>query len=314
EADAVVIATGARPRRVAAEHSMALRTVEDALALRARLVPGARVVVVGAGWIGAEVATAAAAAGASVDVVEAGPTPLAGAMPAEIGRLTLPWYDAAGVHVHLGARVERVERQGAELTVALADARVLRADLVVEGVGVRPATDWLADSGIALDAHGAVVTDSRLRASRPGVWAVGDVASWWSPRFARTMRVEHWDEALHAPEVVAASIIAGGSDAGPEHDPVPYFWSEQLGHYVQYAGHHPAGTRLVHRGDPADPGGWTACWLAPGGDGERLVAVLAVDRPRDLMQGRKLIAAGAAVDVARLADPSIALREAAQPA
>jgi 3-phenylpropionate/trans-cinnamate dioxygenase ferredoxin reductase subunit len=112
--------------------------------------------------------------------------------------------------------------------------------------------------------------------------------------------VEHWDTALNAPEVAAATLL--GEEA--VYDPVPYFWSEQFGHMLQYAGHHPAGDRLVYRGEPE--GKWSAVWLA--GDGT-LAAVLAVDRPRDLVQGRRLIDAGARLDAERLVDPQVPLRD-----
>jgi NADPH-dependent 2,4-dienoyl-CoA reductase/sulfur reductase-like enzyme len=151
--------------------------------------------------------------------------------------------------------------------------------------------------------------DEALRASVPGVFAAGDCAAFWSRRFSGRIRVEHWDTAIHAPEVVAANVL-GGSD---RYDPVPYFWSEQFGRMVQYCGHHTGADRLVWRGD-TEGRDWTACWLAggsPGGTGERLAAVLAVARPRDLLQGRRLIASGTPVDLARLADPAVPLRDAA---
>ena len=118
-----------------------------------------------------------------------------------------------------------------------------------------------------------VAVDERLRASVPGVYAAGDCAAFVSRRYGRRLRFEHWDVALHAPEVVAANLL-GGDEA---YDPVPYFWSEQFGRMVQYVGYHGGADRLVWRGDPA-PDQWAACWLA----GARLVALLTVDRPRDL--------------------------------
>jgi NADPH-dependent 2,4-dienoyl-CoA reductase/sulfur reductase-like enzyme len=131
------------------------------------------------------------------------------------------------------------------------------------------------------------------------VYAVGDCAAWWSPRFGRRLRVEHWDTALNAPDVVAANLLGGERT----YDAVPYFWSEQFGRMVQYAGHHPVADAMVWRGDPTAPR-WALCWLA----GDRLVAILTVDRPRDLLQGRRLIAAGAEVDAALLADPEVTVK------
>jgi 3-phenylpropionate/trans-cinnamate dioxygenase ferredoxin reductase component len=295
--DHLVLATGSVPVTLPGPGPQrVLRTYDDALALRALLRPGLRLAIVGAGWIGAELATAAAAAGCQVTVVEAGPAPLAGALGSAAGARTAPWYEQAGVELRTGTAVESVERGG----LALAGGW-LAADEIVTAVGVRPAVGWLAGSGLLLD--NGVAVDPGLRASLPGVYAAGDCAAFASLRFGVRLRVEHWETALHAPEVVAANI-AGGAEV---YDPVPYFWSEQFGRMVQYAGHHAAADRLLWRGDP-DAATWSACWLS--GDTPRLTAVLAVNRPRDLLQGRRLIAAGATVDAARLADPAVAVKDA----
>src|SRR5262252_3603238 len=302
--DHLVVATGAVPVALPGPgRQRFLRTYDDALALRALLRPGLRLAIVGAGWIGAELATAAAAAGCRVTVVEAGPAPLATALGPEAGSRTAPWYDRAGVELRTGAAVESVAGGG----LALAGGGWLPADEVVTAVGVRPAVGWLAGSGVTLD--NGVAVDEGLRASVPGVFAAGDCAAFWSRRFGSRIRVEHWDSAIHAPEVVAANILGGAE----RYDPVPYFWSEQFDRMVQYSGHHTGADRLVWRGDTAGRD-WTACWLAggdPGGTGERLTAVLAVARPRDLLQGRRLIASGTPVNLARLTDPAVPLREAA---
>jgi 3-phenylpropionate/trans-cinnamate dioxygenase ferredoxin reductase component len=296
--DGLVLATGARPRTlpgVDAEHVHLLRSVDHAHRLRAELRAGARVVVVGAGWIGAEVATAAAAAGCATTVLEAAAAPLSGALGADVGALTAPWYAAAGIDLRLSTGVEAVE-PGA---VVLAGGERLPADAVVVGIGAVPDTDWLAGSGLELDA--GVVVDAHLAASWPAVVAAGDCAAWESRRFGRRMRVEHWDDALHAPTTAVATLL--GREA--VHDPVPTFWSDQLGHTLQHAGVVDGADSVVHRGAPGDPAGWTTCWLA----GARLVAVLAVDRPRDLLQGRRRIAAGGEVDRDRLVDPAVPLKQ-----
>ena len=291
--DGLVLACGARPVLPSGwEGACVLRTLDDALALRARLVPGARVVVVGAGWIGAEVATAAAAAGCACMVVEAAAAPLSGAL-GEVGALTVPWYAAAGVELRLGARVAAVEPEA----VVLAGGERLPADLVVVGVGATPDTAWLQG---AVELDRGVVVDEHLAASLPGVVAAGDCAARWSPRFGARLRVEHWDDALHAP-VAAVSTLLGTPAV---HDPVPYFWSEQLGHRLQHVGHATATATVVHRGEPGGADGWSVGWL----EGERLVALLAVDRPRDLAQARRRI--GSPVDPARLADPVVPVKEA----
>ena len=303
--DRLILATGALPVALPGPgRQRFLRTYDDALALRALLRPGLRLTIVGAGWIGAELATAAAARGGQVTVVEAGPAPLAAAIGAPVGAQTSRWYAAAGVQLRTGVAVESVQsagsEPGSEQGLALAGGGWIAADEIVTAVGVRPATGWLAGSGLWLE--NGVAVDAGLRASLPGVYAVGDCAAFESRRFGRRLRFEHWDVALHAPEVVAANVL-GGDEA---YDPVPYFWSEQFGRMVQYAGYHGDAERLVWRGDPAGPT-WAVCWLAVG----RLVAILTVDRPRDLLQGRRVIASAAPVDPARLADPAIPVKDAA---
>ncbi|MFF9640180.1 NAD(P)/FAD-dependent oxidoreductase [Kitasatospora aureofaciens] len=296
--DSLVIATGATPRVLpGAERAHLLHTLDDALALRALLRPGLRLVLVGAGWIGAEVATAARQAGCEVTVVEAGPAPLPGALPTEIGSAMAAWYAEAGVELRCGVGVAAVE-PGA---VLLADGSHLPADEVVVGIGARPATGWLAGSGVELDASGAVLVDGRLRTTLPGVFAAGDCVSYPSARSGARLAVQHWDHALQSGGAAAAAVLG----ADEPYDPVPYFWSEQFGRMVQYAGRHVEGDELLWRGSPQDAG-WSVLWLRDGVPG----ALLAVDRPRDLTQGRKLIERGAALDRALAADPSVALKSA----
>jgi 3-phenylpropionate/trans-cinnamate dioxygenase ferredoxin reductase subunit len=298
--DGLVIATGAQPVELPASpgaDTHLLRSVDDALALRERLALGGQLVIVGAGWIGAELATAAAESGCSVTVVEAAEAPLAAALPPALGSLTLPWYAEAGVDLRVGEAVAALE-PGA---VHLAGGGELAADCVVVGVGARPSTAWLAGSDVALDDRGRVLADSALRTSVPGVVAVGDCAAWESERYGKRLHVEHWDNALRAPEVAAGTLL--GTEA--TYDPVPYFWCEQFGHMMQYVGHHEPTDALFLREDPSQPG-WTACWLR----GERLVALLAVDRARDLAQGRRVIGDGHAVDAERLLSPETPLMEA----
>jgi 3-phenylpropionate/trans-cinnamate dioxygenase ferredoxin reductase subunit len=299
--DRLVVATGAVPVRLPGPGAQrVLRSLDEALELRSVLRPGLRLAIVGAGWIGAELATAAAVKGCQVTVVEAGPAPVAVALGPEAGATTVPWYAEAGVDLRLGQAVESVEPGG----LALSGGGWLAADEVVTAVGVRPAVGWLDGSGVELE--NGVAVDDRLRASVPGVYAAGDCAAFWSLRYGRRLRVEHWDTALHAPEVAAANVL-GGDEI---YDPVPYFWSEQFGRMVQYVGHHTAADRLIWRGDPAGQR-WAACWLAgPDTAADRLVAVLTVNQPRDLLQGRRVIGAGTPVDPGRLADPGVPVRDA----
>ncbi|GGU54086.1 oxidoreductase [Streptomyces albospinus] len=303
--DYAVIATGAEPITLPGSEGLPgvhlLRTLDDAERLRPVLAAQHRIVVVGAGWIGAEFATAAREAGCEVTVVEAADRPLAGALPAEIAVYMTDWYADAGAELRTGARVASV----APGEVTLEDGTVLPADAVVIGIGARPTTAWLAGSGVALSpADGSVLADEQLRTSVPDVYAVGDCASFPSARYGTRLLVHHWDNALQGPRTVAENI-ARGEAQGVVYDPVPYFWSEQFGRFVQYAGHHGDADELVWRGDPAGAA-WSVIWLRGG----RLVALLAVGRPRDLAQGRKLIERGAVLDRARAADASVPLKSA----
>jgi 3-phenylpropionate/trans-cinnamate dioxygenase ferredoxin reductase component len=296
--DALVIATGALPVRLpGAGPQHVLRTMEEALALRTQLRPGTRLSIVGAGWIGAELATAARARGCAVTVLEAASTPLAAAVGGEVGSITADWYAEAGVELRLGQKVESIEEGG----IALAGGEWEAADVVVTAVGVRPAVAWLDGSPVRLE--NGVAVDGQLRSSMPGVFAVGDCASFWSARFGRRLRFEHWDVALHAPEAAAANVLGDSV----EYDPVPYFWSEQFGRMVQYVGWHTDADQLIWRGDPRADTKWAAAWLAGG----RLTAMLTVSSPRDLLQARRLIEAAARVDAATLADPAVAVRDCA---
>jgi 3-phenylpropionate/trans-cinnamate dioxygenase ferredoxin reductase component len=212
--DHLVLATGALPVALPGDgRQRFLRTYDDALALRDLFKPGLRLAIVGAGWIGAELATAAAAHGSQVTVVEAGPAPLAAAIGAPVGAQIARWYAAAGVDLRVATAVEAVRPGGLDL----AGGGQVEADEVVTAVGVRPATGWLEDSGVRLE--NGVAVDAGLRTSRPGVFAAGDCAAFESRRFGRRMRVEHWDVALKQPEVIAANVL-GGDEV---YDPVPYF-------------------------------------------------------------------------------------------
>ncbi|PIB08715.1 MULTISPECIES: NAD(P)/FAD-dependent oxidoreductase [Streptomyces] len=300
--DVLVIATGAEPIRLPGAEGVPgvhlLRTLDDAERLRPVLAQQHDIVVVGAGWIGAEFATAAREAGCAVTVVEAADRPLAGALPAEVAAPMVSWYADSGASLRTHARVEHVE-PGA---VVLDDGTRVPAGAVVVGIGARPATSWLAGSGIVLGAHREIVADDHLRTSEPDVYAVGDCASFPSGRYEERLLVHHWDNALQGPRTVAANIIG---EAPLAYDPVPYFWSEQFGRFVQYVGHHAPADTTLWRGDPTGAA-WTVCWLRE----TRLVALLAVGRPRDLAQGRRLIESGTPMNTELLTDPSRPLKSA----
>ena len=290
-ADGVVLAVGADA--IAVPGASTLRTHDDAKALYEQLYPGAVVAIIGAGWIGAEVACAAAEAGCIVTVYEAMESPLATALPADLGLLTAPWYEQAGIELKLGERVD--------------DVAALEADVVVAGLGARPATGWLGDSKVELsERDGAVVVNEFLQSSVPSVVAVGDCAAWWSLRYNRRLRVEHWDTALHAPEVAAETVMG---ESGDPYDPVPYFWSDQFGHNLQFAGHRTEDTRVVMRGSTTDAT-WAVGWIKDTEEGSELTAILTLDRPRDLTQARRVMTARRLVDESKFADPATPVKSA----
>lgn len=297
--DGLAIATGSDPIRLPGTgEQITLRTIDDAHGLRKRLTEGTRVTVIGASWIGSEVVTAAVKHGCVVTCVEAAPAPLAVALGEDVGARTLPWWD--GVDLRLGVGVAEIVDGG----VDLADGTHIDADVVVSGVGVRPAVGWLAGSGV--DIERGIVVDERLRTNVEGIVAVGDVAASWSPRWQTRIHLEHWDDAYTAPTVAARSLVNDWSDdSGPVHDPVPYVWSEQLGHMLQWAGFRPEGARAVRREAP-DAKGWAVGWIDAEGC---LTAQISADRPRDLIQARRLIGEQRPLDVDRYADPSVAIKD-----
>jgi NADPH-dependent 2,4-dienoyl-CoA reductase/sulfur reductase-like enzyme len=297
----LIIATGAKPLRVPGDGAqLTLRTIDDALALRERLRPGNRVVVIGASWIGAEVCWAAVQRGCQVTCVEFGPGPLSGALGAEASARFLPWWGEIDLRLNTAAR---------EVTgdaVVLADGQRLRADVVVTGIGVRADTDWLEGSGLELDK--GIRVDQYLRTSASGVLAIGDVAARWSLRYRQVTRIQHWDLAARASAVAAANLLARGEADLQPFDPVPYFWSDQFGHKIQYVGRHSARDTLVWCPQGPEPG-MTALWVSEAG---AMTAVLTADRPRECAAGQQLIAAGAADVVAALAAGQITLTGAAE--
>lgn len=306
-ADAAVLATGAHavlPPALAG--AQVLHTAADAEALRTRLHPGARLVVVGAGWIGAEVAGVAAAAGVDVTVVEAAAAPLATALGPEVGALTRPWYDAAGVRLITGATVVAA----ADDHVQLADGTELAADVVLAAVGARPASAWLAGA-LPLASDGAVPVDATYRVpGHPNVVAVGDLAARTSPRHGRVPG-GHWDGALRGPAVAVRALLGREPD-GAAADLAPYVFSTQLGHDLGLLGLPGQGDDVVLRGDPGPDGSqpFAVAWFRAGTD--ELTALLAVDRHRDVSAARRLFARATLPRLERtvVADPAAPLKAA----
>ncbi|WP_406690449.1 FAD-dependent oxidoreductase [Saccharopolyspora sp. ID03-671] len=285
--DGVVLATGARARSLpggdlAGVH--VLRSLDDALALRAELVPGARVVIVGAGFIGAEVASTAVGLGCEVDVVDNGPVPLRRALGPEMGEICGRLHARNGVRVHPLAGIAELIGESRVSGVKLTDGRELPADVVVVGIGAEPNTEWLAGSGLDVD-HG-VRTDADGRTALPEVVAAGDCAHSYRDYTARPMRLEHWTNALQQPAAAAAALL-GREHSAPAHHAVPYFWSDQYGHKIQFAGHRTDDcTVQIEEGDP-ESGDFLALYLDAA---EEPVGVLAVDRARPFGQWRRKLA------------------------
>ncbi|WP_435582809.1 NAD(P)/FAD-dependent oxidoreductase [Amycolatopsis thermoflava] len=289
--DALVIATGAAPRRLRGADGLTgvhtLRTAEDALAIRAALDRGARTVVVGAGFIGSEVASAARARGLPVTIVEALDVPLTRSIGPQAGAVCADLHRAAGTGLRLASAVEGLESAGGAVTgVRLATGEVLPADLVVAGIGVAPATGWLEGSGVPLhERDRGVVCDATLATGVPGVYAAGDVAHVANPLFGgELMRLEHWTGAAEQGAAAARHALDPAAARPPA--TVPYFWSDWYGHRIQFVGT-PNGDEVLVA-VPAEEG-FTALYRR----GDRITGALTVDRPREIMKYRRLIAAAA---------------------
>lgn len=305
QGDGLIIATGASPRPLPGTGDLAqsdglftLRTLDDSLALRAAVtaVDEARVVVIGAGFIGAEVASTCADLGCRVTVLEALDVPLRNVLGHMIGSHFATLHESHGVHLRTGVSVEGVRRTATEetgrLVVELDGGEAIPADVVVVGIGVLPATGWLADSGLTID--NGVVCDEHLFAG-DGIVAAGDIARWQWRRDGdvEQIRIEHWQVAAEAGVAAARSLLAGQSDA-PAFTPVPYFWSDQYGIRLQVLGS-PRGSDEIHvaEGTPEE-----GKFVALFGRAGRLRAVMAISKPRQLMGFRPLLEAGCSWDAA----------------
>ncbi|MDA8370857.1 MAG: FAD-dependent oxidoreductase [Nocardiopsaceae bacterium] len=236
--DGLVIATGARARRPATDPAgvHVLRTLDDARAVRAAFDTAERVAVVGAGFIGAEVAASARAVGLDVTLIEAAPTPLTRVVDPRVGTVLTDLHRDNGVELRLGTSVEAFEGADRVERVRLSDGSTVEASLVVAGLGAELNTEWLAGSGIrSADGVGGVLCDAYCETSVPGVYAVGDLANWPHPRYGGRIRLEHWTNAGEQAAVVAHNLLAGEGQR-QAYTPVPYFWSDQYGMKVQLLG------------------------------------------------------------------------------
>ncbi|MFD9225139.1 NAD(P)/FAD-dependent oxidoreductase [Streptomyces sp. NPDC060064] len=287
-ADGVVIATGATARMLPGSDGLAgvhtLRTLDDARALRADLTRGGRLVVIGGGFIGAEVASTAYGLGLDVTVVEAAPTPLAGPLGEVMGGVVSTLHADHGVRLLCGVGVKGLSGAARVEAVLLEDGRSIPADTVVVGVGARPCVEWLDGCGVALD--DGVTCGADGRTSVAAVVAVGDCASWYDPVAGVHRRVEHWTGARERPDAAVAALLSGGT-ATPGAPKPPYFWSDQYGVRIQFAGHSAgADSVTVEEGLPND-----RSFLAVYRRSGHPVAVLGMNQPRLFTRWRKQLAA-----------------------
>ena len=277
--ETLVIATGARARRLALfegrENVSTLRTLEDTEALRSVFRDKRRLAVIGAGFIGQEVAAAARAADAEVTVIELEELPLVGLLGPEIGRWFADLHLANGVELILGAQVAGVAGERRVASIELSDGREIACDHVLVGVGVEPEVGWLESAGLPA---GGVCADELGRTELPGVYAAGDAAAVYDPFLARNVLSGHWEAAARQGVQVATSIL--GREPAPA--PLSSFWSDQYGKRIQYLGHAPLADAIEIDGDPA-AGDFVAHYTRAG----TLVAALVVGRPRAVGQLRE---------------------------
>lgn len=300
--DKLLIVTGCSPRHLRVPGSDLagvhyLRTVADSRAIRDELANAERVAVVGMGFIGAEIAASARTLGKQVTTIEAIDLPLAPALGSEVAERIVGIHRAHGVEVLASEKVAGFEGNGRVQQVVTASGRAVPCDMVVVGIGVTPNTGWLAGSGIEID--NGILVDEYCRTSVPDVYAAGDVANWWSKRYGRRLRIEHFDNAGN--QSVAAAKVMLGQDH--PYDPVPYFWSDHYDISLQVAGMTQDHDQVVFRGT-VESGSWSAFYLAGG----QLRAALAANRFKDFSAGRRMLRAGTSVTADQLTDESVELK------
>jgi NADPH-dependent 2,4-dienoyl-CoA reductase/sulfur reductase-like enzyme len=307
---ALVLATGSAPRALPvpgadADGVLTLRNREDSDAVRATFGTGRRLAIIGAGWIGLEVAAAARDAGTDVTVLEAAPLPLLAVLGTEMGTVFADLHREHGVDLQLGVSVAEIVTDGGRATgVRLTDGTEFAADAVLVAVGARPRTELAEAAG--LDVDNGVLVDAALRSSDPAIYAVGDIANQEHPTLGRRVRVEHWANALNQPAAAAAAVLgeAGGYDA------LPYFFSDQYDLGMEYVGHATPGSyaRVVVRGD-VGAREFVAFWLD---DADRILASMNVNVWDVIDEIRPLIIARTPVDRAKLSDSGVPYAEVAR--
>jgi 3-phenylpropionate/trans-cinnamate dioxygenase ferredoxin reductase subunit len=310
--DKLLLATGSSPRKLDVPGAdldgvLYLRQMPESQVLQKRLTKDARIVIVGAGWIGLEVASAAAQAGAHVTVIEPQAAPLYAVMGPEVGGWFADLHRGHGVQLRFGEGVERIEGDGSVTGVVTKSGDTVPADAVVVGVGITPNVGLAKNAGIAVD--NGIVTDPALRTSADGVWAAGDVANWRSTTLGTNVRVEHWANANDG------GLAVGRSMAGQDvtYDPIPFFFSDQYDVGLEYAGYIPrdSGAELVLRGKPSG-NEFMAFWVVPESGGVRVLAGMHVNVWDTIEAVQTLVRDRTVVDRDRLADPEVPLDQLAR--
>ncbi|MBK1668591.1 hypothetical protein CKO28_11155 [Rhodovibrio sodomensis] len=304
--DRLLLATGAQPKvpglpGVELPGVHVLRDVADSLALRDAMRAGARVALVGGGYIGLEVAAAARKLGCDTTVLEAAPSLMRRQVAPELGDWYARLHRDHGADVRLEAEVARLLGSARVAGVELADGSRIDADLVVIGVGIRPNVELAMQAG--LDADDGIEVDDQGRTSDPEIFAAGDVTRQPTPYADGKIRLESWQNAQNQ-ALVAGQAMAGATAV--RHADLPWFWSDQHGINLQMVGMPTGPVRHVWRGDPAAGPGFTLFYLDDGG---RLVGANAVDRPADIAAVRRMIERGVSPDPAQLADPDVSLKK-----
>jgi NADPH-dependent 2,4-dienoyl-CoA reductase/sulfur reductase-like enzyme len=293
--DGLVIATGGRvrelPNRPPLDGIHTLRTLDDSLAIRAALASKPKVAVIGAGFIGAEVAASARQLGLEVTMIEALETPLAQSLGPRLGGVLQEVHERRGVRVHCGRRVEGFGGTDRVESVLLDDGTKVDCDLVVVGIGVSPSASWLAGSGVELE--DGVRCDETLASSVPGIVAAGDVASWYNPLFEERMRVEHWTNAVEQARHAVSTLLAAPGEA-KSFESVPMFWSDQFDIKIQGVGRPKPTDELVLAGGVPESEKFIALYRRAG----RLVGAVTFNQPPKLIQLRMLIGKRGGLDEA----------------
>jgi 3-phenylpropionate/trans-cinnamate dioxygenase ferredoxin reductase subunit len=300
--DKLLITTGGRNRRfpipgLDLEGIYDLRTVADSDRIRAEIAPGRRAVVVGMGFIGSEVAASLRRSGVDIVVVDRNEVPLRRVLGEEVGRVMEGIHRDHGVSMIFEDTVAAFEGAGRVERVTTGRGRRIECDFVVVGLGTEPVTELLAGTGAEID--NGVVVDEYLRTGVEGIYAAGDVANHYHPVFERHIRVEHWQNALKQGPAAARSML----DKGEPYDEIPWFWSDQYEHNLQYAGFHTEWDELVVRGNMEERN-----FVAFYRKDEQVLAAVAVNRGKDLRRSMPLIKAQEPVDAAKLCDLGVDLR------